>query len=135
MNDQPASANPSSAPKKSITEAALDVLGEFVRDVEVAYGVGKRRDRKVNQAAMDWPDLVTTFHHAREVLRAAADAKPDKLAITIICEGGVVQDVLGSVPDVDVDVVDYDNAKEDGTTKEVEKAALKRIAKVTPHAL
>jgi hypothetical protein len=135
MTKRPTRLNPNSEPKKSITEAALDVLRELVRDVETAYGVGKRCNHKVDEAAMDWPDLVTTYRHAREVLRSARDFKPNPLALTITCQGGIVRDIFGSVPGIEVEVVGYDDAKEDGTTKEVEKATLERIAKVTPHAL
>jgi hypothetical protein len=41
---------------------AINVLEEFVDDVEAVHGEGWSTGR------LDWPDLVVTYHHAKAVL-------------------------------------------------------------------
>lgn len=56
-------------PAKTLYAGLRTVLLEFVQDVQVAYGTG--RNSAVDAKKMDWPDLLATYHHARQALKAA----------------------------------------------------------------
>ena len=40
-----------------------------MQDVQAAYGTG--RNSAVDAKKMDWPDLLATYHHARQTLKLA----------------------------------------------------------------
>ena len=55
----------------------LEVLEEFVSDIDAAYMHGAKNVRKT-ELYKEWPDLCITYEHACEVLAKLKPKKPKK---------------------------------------------------------